>query len=116
MLGNAIVTGASQGIGRAIACRLSRDGFRVAINDLPYQKDQLEEVHAYITEQGGISTIIVGDVSIESEVKEMVDTVVERFGGLDIVSFKSFVSLRPLRCMNYLDGLQCGNLQAGEFS
>ena len=80
MLGNAIVTGASQGIGKAIACRLSRDGFRVAINDLPYQKDQLEEVHAYITEQGGTSTIVVGDVSIKSEVKEMVDVVVERFG------------------------------------
>jgi len=85
MLGNAIITGASQGIGKAIACRLSRDGFRVAINDLPSQKAQLEEVHAYITEQGGTSTIILGDVSIESEVKEMVDTAVERFGGLDVM-------------------------------
>jgi len=85
MVGTAIITGASQGIGRSIAFRLSQDGFKVAINDLPSQKDQLEEVHAYITQQGGTSIIILADISIESEVKAMVDIVVERMGGVDVM-------------------------------
>ena len=86
MVGTAIITGASQGVGRAIACRLSQDGFKVALNDLPSQKVQLEELHAYITQQGGISLFFLADVSVEYEVKRMVDFVVERMGGVDVVS------------------------------
>ena len=85
-LGTAIITGASRGIGRAIACRLSRDGFKVALYDLPSQRAQLEEVHTYITQQGGTSTAILGDITIEGQVKDMIDTVVERMGGIDVVS------------------------------
>jgi len=85
MVGTAIVTGASQGIGRAIACRLSQDGFKVALNDLPSQKVQLEELHAYITQQGGTSLFILADISVEYEVKRMVDVVVERMGGVDVM-------------------------------
>lgn len=40
----AIVTGAAQGIGRSIALRLAADGLDVAINDLPRQLTQLEQV------------------------------------------------------------------------
>jgi len=86
MLVTALVTGASRGIGRAIACRLSRDGFGVAINDLPSQKSQLEEVHAYITQQGGKAITTFANVSVESEVNQMVEEVVEQMGGLDVVS------------------------------
>ena len=88
-LGTAIITGASRGIGRAIACRLSRDGFKVALYDLPSQKAQLEEVHAHITQQGGTSTTTLGDVTIEDQVKDMVDTVVGRMGGIDVVSLSN---------------------------
>ena len=95
MVGTAIITGASQGIGRAIACRLSQDGFKVAINDLPSRKDQLEELHAYITQQGGTSIIILGDISVESEVKGMVDIVVERMGGIDVVRTPPFFPHYP---------------------
>lgn len=86
MLVTALVTGASRGIGRAIACRLSRDGFGVAINDLPSQKSQLEELHAYITQQGGKAITTFANVSVESEVNQMVEEVVEQMGGLDVVS------------------------------
>lgn len=87
----ALVTGASRGIGRAIAFRLSRDGFRVAISDLPSQKSQLEEVHAHITQQGGKAMTTFGDVSAESEVKQMVESVVERMGALDVVRMKTTI-------------------------
>ncbi|KAF8808448.1 NAD(P)-binding protein, partial [Phlegmacium glaucopus] len=85
------LTGASRGIGRAIACRLSRDSFGVAISDLPSQKSQLEEVHAYITLQGGKAMMALkglqtfANVSVESEVKPMVESVVEQTGGLDVM-------------------------------
>ena len=89
MPGIALVTGASQGIGKAIACRLSRDGFDLAINDIPSQKAHLEEVQAHITQQGGTAITVFGDVSKESDVKQMVDDVVKRFGGIDVVSLLS---------------------------
>jgi len=83
-LRTALVTGASRGIGRAIACRLSRDGFTIAINDLPSQKTQLEKVQALITQQGGKAFTFFADVSVENEVSQMIDSVVEQTGGLDV--------------------------------
>lgn len=50
--GTAIVTGASQGIGRAIALRLADDGFDVAINDLSAAKDNLETLRQEIVAKG----------------------------------------------------------------
>lgn len=79
------MTGASRGIGRAIACRLSRDRFTIAINDLPSQKTQLEEVQALITQQGGKALTFFADVSVENEVTQMIDSVVEQTGGLDVL-------------------------------
>ena len=85
ILGTALVTGASRGIGRGIACRLSQDGFTVVINDLPSQKTQLEEVQAHINQQGGKALTFLADVSVESEVIQMIESVVEQTGGLDVV-------------------------------
>ena len=85
ILGTALVTGASRGIGRGIACRLSRDGFTVAVNDLPSQKSHLEEVQAHITEQGGKALTVFADVSVENEVIAMIESVVGQTGGLDVV-------------------------------
>ena len=85
ILGTAIVTGASRGIGRGIACRLSQDGFTVVINDLPSQKSQLEEVQAHINLQGGKALTFLADVSVENEVIQMIESVVEQTGGLDVV-------------------------------
>jgi NAD(P)-dependent dehydrogenase (short-subunit alcohol dehydrogenase family) len=92
----AIVTGAAQGIGRAIALRLADDGLDVAINDLEIKRSSLQEIQAIIIAKGRKSIICTGDVSSEAAVKSMVDTVVESLGGLDVVSCGSPLNFNRL--------------------
>ncbi|KAK0482175.1 acetoin reductase family protein [Armillaria novae-zelandiae] len=81
----AIVTGAGQGIGKAIALRLADDGFDVAINDLPRKSEALELLSAEISAKGRRSCIIPADVSVEEEVEIMVTKVVAELGRLDVM-------------------------------
>ena len=80
----AIVTGASRGIGRAIAKALSEEGAQVAINYFNSHKDAqtlLEEI-----EKSGQRAILAqADVSKKSEVAKMVDNVMDEFGRVDIL-------------------------------
>ena len=82
---SAIVTGASRGIGRAIALRLGRDGYDLSVNDLPAAQAQLEEVADEIRQHGSTAVSFVGDVSSAGDVDRMVSSHVERFGGLDVM-------------------------------
>lgn len=81
----AIITGAAQGIGRAIALRLAKDGIHVALNDIPNNADNLARVAEEVQAQGGRSTTILADVSVEHEVKAMVAKAVEDLGSVDVV-------------------------------
>ncbi|KAF5349140.1 hypothetical protein D9756_009479 [Leucocoprinus leucothites] len=81
----AIVTGAAQGIGRAIAIRLAEDGMDVAINDLDSQRHNLEAVRDVILARGRKSLIFTGDISDEQTVKAMISTVVDGLGGVDVM-------------------------------
>ncbi|KAK7042780.1 L-2,3-butanediol dehydrogenase [Favolaschia claudopus] len=83
--GIALVTGAAQGIGRAIALRLATDGFDVAINDISSKAAELEGVKAEIVGLGRRSAVLFADVSADADVKAMVDGVVEKLGGLDVM-------------------------------
>ena len=75
---NALVTGASRGIGAAIAEELAKNGYRVFVN---YNKSEKKAV-ALAEKIGGIS--IKCDVSKSDEVERMIETV-SRYGGVDVL-------------------------------
>ena len=77
-----VVTGAGQGIGRAIAMSNAREGASVVVAD--YNEDSGSAPVELIRAAGGEATFAFGDVSKEASVKAMIDTVVETYGRLDI--------------------------------
>ncbi|KAG8221420.1 hypothetical protein J3R82DRAFT_1608 [Butyriboletus roseoflavus] len=85
--GVALVTGSGQGIGRSIALRLANDGYDIGLNDLHANKNKLEVLSIEITRQcpGRRVCVLVADVSVEGEVKGMVDGVVAALGSLDVM-------------------------------
>ncbi|KAJ8593318.1 NAD(P)-binding protein [Rhizopogon salebrosus TDB-379] len=83
--GIALITGSAQGIGRGIALRLAKDGFDIALNDVTTKHKQLTAVATEIESLGRKTCIVHADVSEEDQVKQMVDSSVERLGGLDVM-------------------------------
>ncbi len=80
----AVVTGASRGIGRAIALRLASEGALVAVN---YQgsKERAEAVKAEIEEQGGTALLYQCNVADFAACEEFLKAVTEQTGRLDIL-------------------------------
>ena len=79
----AFVTGASQGIGRACALALARQGAKVAT--AARNQDKLAEVVKEISAAGGEAAAFKLDVTNEDEVKTAVKAVIEKFGKVDIL-------------------------------
>ena len=77
-----IVTGAGQGIGRAIALSYASEGAQVVVAD--FNEEMGRETVRLIEESGGTAAFSFGDVSKEDSVKAMVDCAVATFGRLDI--------------------------------
>lgn len=88
---SAIVTGASRGIGRDIAIKLSENGALVIVN---YSKDEegASETCNIIKEKGGFALKFKADISNFDEAKELVDFAVNNTGRLDIVVNNAGVS------------------------
>ncbi len=80
----AIVTGASRGIGRAIAVGLAREGARVVVNHAS-RAELAGAVVREIGDLGGRAIAVQGDVSVAEDVDRLVDATVREFGGLDIL-------------------------------
>ncbi|MDD2432630.1 MAG: 3-oxoacyl-[acyl-carrier-protein] reductase [Clostridia bacterium] len=80
----ALVTGASRGIGRAIAIALAENGAKVIIN-YKGNKAAAGEVKEIIRQRGSVAELMQADVSSSGQVKEMVKKVLEKYGRLDIL-------------------------------
>ena len=84
----ALVTGAGQGIGRAIALRLAKEGAKVAVNDLGTHPD----IEAIARETNGL--LVTGDISdpivVEGMVKDIEDNLVRAVFQPDIIQFPLF--------------------------
>jgi NAD(P)-dependent dehydrogenase (short-subunit alcohol dehydrogenase family) len=78
----AIVTGASSGIGYATAMLFAREGAAVVVS--ARRQAELDALVARIEKAGGYAAAVSGDVRDGTLAKALVDTAIERFGGLDI--------------------------------
>jgi len=91
----AIVTGASQGIGRAIALGLAREGAQVAVAGR--RQAPLDELAAEIERGGGRALALTADVTVEEELDRLVADVQEAFGALDaFVNSSGVIDVAPL--------------------
>ncbi|MER8954867.1 glucose 1-dehydrogenase [Mesorhizobium sp. M0833] len=80
----AIVTGASKGIGAAIAKGLATAGAAVVVN-YPSSREGADRVVAEIEDRGGRAVAVQGDVSQSADVRRLFEAAKSEFGGLDIL-------------------------------
>jgi 3-oxoacyl-[acyl-carrier protein] reductase len=96
----AVVTGASKGIGAAIAEKLALEGAKVVVN---YARDQAgaETVVRRIKQAGGEAVAVQADVSQAADISKLFSETVRRFGGVDIlVNNAGVYEFRPLESLD----------------
>jgi len=99
----AIVTGASGGIGRAVAERLGSDGMDVVVHYVG-NAERADETVGAITDAGGAATAVRGDVAHESDVAALFDRAEEVYGGVDVVVHAAGIMLlSPLAELDLAD-------------
>src|SRR5262249_4800420 len=79
----AIVTGAANGIGRAIALRFAAEGAAVVLGDI--DDAGLTRTAAAISSAGGMTAAVTGDLTEEAGAAALIDTAVDRHGRIDIL-------------------------------
>ncbi len=99
----AIVTGASGGIGHAVAVRLAQAGMAVAVH-YAGNRDRAQAVVDEIIAAGGRALAVAADVADEAEVAALFDQVEAEFGGIDVVvNTAGIMLLSPLTDLNLDD-------------
>jgi len=81
----ALITGGDSGIGRAAAIAYAREGADVAINYLPAEEEDAQQVIELMKKEGRKAIAIPGDIRNEAFCKKLVDQAVQQLGGLDIL-------------------------------
>ena len=108
-----LITGASRGIGRALAITLARAGGTIVVN---YKKnaDLAEETKALVEQAGGQAITVAADMELPEDIDRLFDTVRERYGRLDhfvcnaaASAFKSIMDLR----LHHLDRSYAMNIR-----
>lgn len=82
----ALVTGGDSGIGRAAAIAYAREGADVAINYLPAEEEDAQDVKVLIEAEGRKAVLILGDLSDETFARSLVHKAREALGGLDVLA------------------------------
>lgn len=92
-----LVTGASRGIGAAIAHKLSSEGAKIIVN-YAGGKDAADKVVADIKEKGGDAIAVQADVSKSADVKNLFDTAIAHYGRIDVlVNNAGIMILKPIK-------------------
>ncbi len=89
-----IITGASSGIGRALAYEFSLNGSKVVMG--ARNDSKLAEIVDDITQKGGEIVFIKTDVSLEADCKKLIDKAISTFGKIDILINNAGISMRAL--------------------
>lgn len=88
----ALITGASKGLGKAMAMALGRAGARLAL--VSRNKEQLQSVAAEVRQAGAEADVFLGDVTREADVKRLESEVTARFGTAHILINNAGVNIR----------------------
>jgi NAD(P)-dependent dehydrogenase (short-subunit alcohol dehydrogenase family) len=81
----ALITGGDSGIGRAVAIAFAREGADVALNYLPEEQGEADEVAALVETAGQKAVLLPGDISDSEFDAKLVDDAASALGGLDLL-------------------------------
>jgi NAD(P)-dependent dehydrogenase (short-subunit alcohol dehydrogenase family) len=99
-----VITGAGSGIGRASAEMFAREGARVVVTDI--RAEAAQQVAVGIVSAGGRATALTIDVGEEEQLREMIQTTIGRYGGIDVLFNNALMTnpdpaLRDQDLLNY---------------
>ena len=91
----ALITGGSRGIGKTVAIEMAKKGYDIAITY--YQnKEKAEAVQSQVRELGARCLVVKCDISVESEVKNLVYQVVKEYGKIDVLVNNASIAIDTL--------------------
>lgn len=91
-----LITGGAKGIGKAIALELAKNHYDIVINYLTSEEEAIKLKETIIKEYGVKCLVIKADISLEDEVDQMITTIENKLGGVDILINNAAIDLSNL--------------------